>query len=359
MGNRSLRTSAIGLALIAVVLLMAFLVLLGTVDRYIALIIIQGSINVIIALSLNVISGFTGQLALGQAGFMAIGAYSSAFVAMQLKLPIIAGIASGGLVSAIFGLAIGFPALRLRGDYLAIVTLGFGEIIRVVMINLGKLTGGSAGLKGIPSFISTEWWLRTFPKGGDARNPIASWLSTLPITTVLAAFGMLWTGTAVILVFILVRNLIASSWGRAITAVRDDEIAAKSMGINTFGHKMFAFTLSAFLAGVGGALYAHYFRFLAPTDFTFLKSVDFLIIVVLGGMGSATGTLISGYVLTSLQESLRFLKDFRLVIYPFILILIMLFRPGGLMGKQEISIAGIGRWLAALALKLRAAKKAE
>jgi branched-chain amino acid transport system permease protein len=312
-----------GLALAAFSAVLLFgvtvLILKGAIDEYTAMIITLGSINVIIALSLNLISGFCGQLALGHAGFMAIGAYASAFTVMQLHLPLGLGVLLGGVVSALFGFMIGFPALRLRGDYLAIVTLGFGEIIRVIMINLPDLTGGAAGLKGIPPFVQ-DFLLRP-------------------------AYSFFWTFLAVVLIVALVHNLLKSSWGRAIISVRDDEIAAQAMGINIFGYKMFAFTVSAFIAGIGGALYAPFFGYLNPTMFTFQKSVDFVTIVVLGGMGSVTGTIISGYVVTYLLEQLRFMKDYRLVAFPLMLIIIMLFRPGGLMGKKEISLASLASWI--------------
>ena len=281
----------------------------GIIDEYTAQILTFAAINVIIALSLNLISGFTGQLALGHAGFMAIGAYSTAALVMQLKAPILAAILTGGVITAVFGFLIGFPTLRMRGDYLAIVTLGFGEIIRVLMINAEKITGGAAGLKGIPSF-SEDYTL----------NPV---------------FSFIWVYLFMIGTIILINNLIKSSQGRAIVSIREDEIAANAMGINVFYYKMFSFTLSAFIAGIGGGLYALFFGYLNPTMFNFLKSVDFLVIVVLGGMGSIVGTIATGFILTYLQEFLRFLKDYRLVIYPLILIVIMLFKPAGLIGLLE------------------------
>jgi branched-chain amino acid transport system permease protein len=281
----------------------------GIIDEYTAQIFTSAAINVIIALSLNLISGFTGQLALGHAGFMAIGAYSAAALVMQLQAPIIVAILVGGIITAVFGFVIGFPTLRLKGDYLAIVTLGFGEIIRVLMINAEKITGGAAGLKGIPSF-SKDY----------ALNP---------------TFSFIWVFLFLIGTIILVNNLIKSSHGRAIISIREDEIASNTMGINVFYVKMFSFTLSAFIAGIGGGLYALFFGYLNPTMFNFLKSCDFLVIVVLGGMGSIMGTVITGFILTYLQEFLRFLQDYRLVIYPLILIIIMLFKPNGLIGLIE------------------------
>jgi branched-chain amino acid transport system permease protein len=291
------------------------LIYFGIIDEYTAQILTNAGINVIIALSLNLISGFTGQLAMGQAGFMAIGAYTTAVLVMQFHTPLVVAILAGGMVTACFGFVIGFPTLRLRGDYLAIVTLGFGEIIRVIMINLERLTGGAAGLKGIPPF--TEDIL---------LSPVVSFL---------------WVFSFLIVTIIVISNLIKSSHGRAIISIREDEIAANSMGIDVFYYKMYAFIMSAFFAGVGGGLYALFFGYLNPTMFNFLKSVDFLVIVVLGGMGSITGTVITGFILTYLQEFLRILQDYRLVIYPLLLILMMLFRPSGIMGTRELSLVGL------------------
>lgn len=305
------------LAAIAIVFtgILTVLVRWGVIDEYTAQILTLAGINVIVALSLNLISGFTGQLALGHAGFMAVGAYTTAICIMRFNMPMFPAVIAGGLVTAIFGLIIGFPTLRLRGDYLAIVTLGFGEIIRVIMVNLEQITGGAAGLKGIPSFTHVI---------EDAPSLSLFWVFSFMIVTIA-----------------LMSNLIRSSYGRAVISVREDEIASNAMGINVFYYKMYAFTISAFIAGVGGGLYAPFFGYLNPTMFNFLKSVDFLVIVVLGGMGSITGTVIAGFVLTYLQEFLRILQDYRLVIYPLLLIFIMLFRPSGLMGNRELSIVGL------------------
>jgi branched-chain amino acid transport system permease protein len=308
--NKKIKNFLIPLAIvIAGAIVIVALMYLGILDEYTAQILTFAAINVIVALGLNLISGFTGQLALGHAGFMAIGAYSTAILIMRLHFPLFIAILIGGLITALFGMIIGFPTLRLKGDYLAIVTLGFGEIIRVIMINTESLTGGAAGLKGLPSF-------------SDDINlgPIISFV---------------WVYFFMIAVIVLVNNLIKSSQGRAIVSIREDEIAANAMGINVFYYKMFAFTLSAFIAGIGGGLYALLFGYLNPTMFTWLKSMDFLMIVVLGGMGSIVGTVATGFILTYLQEFLRILQDYRLVIYPLILIFIMLFKPTGLVGIVE------------------------
>jgi branched-chain amino acid transport system permease protein len=305
--NKRKKSFLIPLALIVLGLIIIIsLMYLGILDEYTAQILTFAAINVIIALSLNLISGFTGQLALGHAGFMAIGAYTTAVLIMKANMPMLPAILIGGIVTAVFGLVIGFPILRLRGDYLAIVTLSFGEIIRVIMINAESITGGAAGLKGIPPFSDDI-----------VMSPIISFI---------------WVYVFMVGIIILINNLIKSSQGRAIVSIREDEIAANAMGINVFYYKMFAFALSAFIAGIGGGLYALLFGYLNPTMFNWLKSMDFLMIVVLGGMGSIVGTVVTGFILTYLQEFLRILQDYRLVIYPLILIFIMLFKPTGLVG---------------------------
>ncbi|HYH03186.1 MAG TPA: branched-chain amino acid ABC transporter permease [Bacillota bacterium] len=312
-----------GLLAASVVIGVGFLVAggiyLGLIDEYIAQVLTLGGINVIVALGLNLISGYAGQLALGQAGFMAVGAYTTAFLVMQVQVPLLPAILTGGMLTAGFGILIGYPTLQLRGDYLAIVTLSFGEIIRVIMVNLEHYTGGAAGLKGIPSFTAVI-----------LHRPTVSFL---------------WVYCLMTVVILGLANLIRSAPGRAILAVREDEVAAGAMGINVFYHKMLAFTLSAFIAGLAGGLYAPFFRYLNPTMFNFLKSVDFLIIVVFGGMGSITGTVIAGFVLTYLQEFLRILSDYRLVIYPILLILMMLYKPSGLLGEREFSLEQGLIWL--------------
>lgn len=295
-------------------------------DPYLAIIINGAGISIIMGLSVNLISGLTGQLALGHAGFMAIGAYTSAVLVMQLGLPIPVGLLAGGLLSAVAGFIIGYPTLKLSGDYLAIATLGFGQIIQVVITNLKDLTGGAAGLYGVPYFVNDK-------NSRDIAN-------------------FLWIFGVLILVVVMLQNLKRSSYGRALISVREDEIASKAMGVDAFFYKMFAFILSTFVAGVGGALYAHFYNYLNPAMFSFLKSIDFVIIVVFGGIGSFSGTIVAGFFIAFLTEGLRNLKnllnwkeidDFRLVIYALLLIVIMLFKPSGLLGKKEISATAIFR----------------
>ncbi|MDR2073332.1 MAG: branched-chain amino acid ABC transporter permease [Spirochaetaceae bacterium] len=279
----------------------------GLIGLYTARIIALGGINAIMAMSVNMIVGITGQLSLGQAGFLAIGAYSCIFFNLDLGLPLPLAAILGVLLTTLAGFLIGFPVLKLSGDYLAIVTLGFGEIIRVVFINIKALTGGPNG--------------RQF-------------------TTILAMnnrFALLVVTTVLVFVVALLQNFLRSSYGRAIMACREDEIAANSCGINIFRYKMAGFVIAAFIAGIGGSLFAMVNGFVKPDIAQFLRSIDFLIYVVLGGMGSMTGSIIAAYVLTYLQEFLRFLQDYRLLIYPLILIFIMLFRPKGLLGMKELS----------------------
>ena len=283
----------------------------GLIDPYTTRIITMGGVNAIMAMSVNMIVGITGQLSLGQAGFLAIGAYSCIFFNLDVGLPLPAAAVCAVLVTTFAGFLIGFPVLKLTGDYLAIVTLGFGEIIRVVFINLKSLTGG--------------------PNGRQLINPMVlnGQLAFTVITITL------------IIVLALLQNFLRSSYGRAIMACREDEIAANACGINIFRYKMIGFVIAAFIAGIGGCLYVMANGFVQPKAAEFIRSIDFLIYVVLGGMGSMTGSILSAYVLTYLQEMLRFLQDYRLLIYPLILILFMLFRPKGLFGMKEFSFMGL------------------
>jgi branched-chain amino acid transport system permease protein len=315
------------------------LISVGVIDDYTLQILCSAGLNIMVALSLNLISGFTGQLALGHAGFLAVGAYSTGILLLA-HVPFPLAILGGALITALLGFLIGFPALRLRGDYLAIVTLGVGEIIRVLIINLGDLTGGASGLRNVPGYAQNIM----------VNNP--------------AAF--LWIFPAVFLSVALVANLIQSSQGRTLISIREDEVASQAMGVNIFGMKLMSFTLSAFIAGLAGALYAPFIGYLAPGGFDFLRSVFFVIIVVLGGMGSLTGTILSGIGLTFLQEALRTnAKDWSQavanlfgtasggptidfvpmsqVLFGLILIILMIFRPEGLLGSRELRLTKLLR----------------
>ena len=276
-------------------------------------------IAIIMAVSLNLTTGFLGQLALGHAGFMAIGAYTAALITKSMTVNIALSfplsLLAGGLMAAVFGIIIGIPALRLKGDYLAIITLGFGEIIRVILNNL-PFTGGAMGLIGIK------------------RVTDFSYVYIIMVLVVACLF-----------------TLARSRHGRAILSIRENEVAAESTGIPTTYYKVFAFTLAAFFAGVAGGLYAHKMGSLSPATFDFNKSIDYLVMVVLGGMGSITGSIISATVLTLLPEMLRFLADWRMLIYSLVLILMMLFRPKGLMGTAEFSLVVVWDKVAAFLKK--------
>ena len=277
-----------------------------------------------LAVSLNLINGFTGQFSIGHAGFMAIGGYSSAFFTYYFGRNLIQSLSSviffpwlaksiifvlalilGGMLAAVAGLVVGIPSLKLKGDYLAIATLGFGEIIRVMILNIDAV-GGARGFADIPGYTNLFWVL----------------------------FFM-------ILTIIVVRNLIHSTHGRAFLSVREDEVAAEAMGINTTYYKVYAFVIGAFFAGIAGGLFGHYLMYLHTNSFTFMRSIEVIIMVVLGGMGSITGSILAAIILTILPEFLRVVKDYRMVIYSLILIILMLTRPQGIFGVQELSLQRI------------------
>ena len=265
-------------------------------------------------------TGILGQLVLGHAGFMLVGAYASALftknVGMALPISFPISLVLAGLLAALFGVIIGIPALRLRGDYLAIITLGFGEIIRVLANAdfLKPITNGAMGLGDIPTLYNR----RTSPAG-------------------------LFVYAFIIMVLVIVINFSfgRSRHGRAVIAIREDEIAAESAGVNTTYYKLFAFVLAAFIAGVAGGLYANQIQVIDPAKFDFNRSVEILIMVVLGGMGSITGSIISATVLTVLPEMLRGFDEYRMLLYSIILIAVMLFKPSGLLGRYEISVPGL------------------
>ena len=291
----------------------------GKGDSYLVYVAGLAGINVILAVSLNVVNGFTGQFSLGQAGFMAVGGYVAAAITVFVgggwkfagvpvgvsdALLFVIAMLAGGLAAAVAGLLVGIPSLRLRGDYLAIVTLGFGEIIRNVIENL-RTMGGAAGFPGVPPETNLFW--------------IFFW--------VLAAV-------------VVSRRLLESSHGRALLAVREDEVAAEASGVDTTGYKVHAFVISAFFAGVAGALLGHYLQILSPRDFTWVKSIEVVAMIVLGGLGSISGAVVGALVITVLPEALRPLQewtgvDFRMVIFAALLIALMLLRPQGLFGHAE------------------------
>lgn len=298
-----------GINLVAVLALFGILWLLidrKVINNYYQGVIIVAGVYIIVAASLNLATGYLGQLALGHAGFMAIGAYTAALFAIHMDYPekveLVLGLILGGIMAGIFGLIIGIPALRLRGDYLGIVTLGFGEIIRIILFNV-PFTGGAAGLKRIPKYITfTEIYV------------------------------------LVVLVILFLYVFIRSRHGRAILSIKEDEIAAESVGIPTTFYKVYGFVVSAFLAGIGGGALAFYQRLLDPRKFNFMLSVEFFIVVVLGGMGSITGTIIAALSLAFINEFLYSIDELRLVIYALTLIVMMIFKPGGLLGRYEFSL---------------------
>lgn len=288
-------------------------------DPYFFTILMYAGINCILAVSLNLISGFTGQFSMGHAGFMSVGGYVSAFITTTVVASnptitqsfigasglFLGAMLAGGLMAAVIGYLVGLPSLRLKGDYLAIVTLGFGEIIRVVVLNISAI-GGARGMPNIPQFASFSW--------------VYSWV--------------------IITIFIIWR-IVHSPQGRKFMAVREDEIAAEAMGVNTTKAKVRAFVIGSFFAGIAGALFAHYLSYLNPQTFDFNKSFEIIIMVVLGGMGSITGSVVAAVFLTIIKEALRPLQeltrlDFRMVIYSLMLIVLMLNRPNGLFGTREI-----------------------
>jgi branched-chain amino acid transport system permease protein len=257
-------------------------------------------INIILAASLHLIIGITGQFSIGHAGFLAVGAYASAIFTMKLELPFPVALLAGGIAAAIAGLIIGIPTLRLKGDYLAIATLGFGEIVRIILLNIDYV-GGASGM--------TVTHLTTWP----------------------------WIIGCVILTILVIVNFTNSTHGRACISIRENEIAADAMGINTTYYKVTAFAIGAFFAGVAGALYAHNFYIIQPTNFGFLKSFDILIFVVLGGLGSMSGAVIAAILLTIISTYLQDFPGLRMIIYSLVLIVMMLYRPQGLLGTRELT----------------------
>lgn len=266
-----------------------FLISANVINAYYKRILMTICINVILALSANLVINFTGQLTLGHAAFMAIGAYAAAAIG-RAGAPFVLSLIFGSLLAAVFGFLIGLPTLRLKGDYLAITTLGFCQIIVVLLQNIPQL-GGAQGFAGIPGKTTFAW----------------------------VFFSM-------VLTILVLHNVVDSRQGYAMISVREDEIAAGSMGINTTHYKVMAFTISAFFAGLAGGLYAFLMMFINPTMFDYFKSMDLVIYVVLGGSGAFSGCIASTSILTVLPEALRFLNNYRMVIYPLLLIVIMILR---------------------------------
>ncbi|MCL2155317.1 MAG: branched-chain amino acid ABC transporter permease [Leptospirales bacterium] len=331
--ERSIRRT---LSVIACIAAISLLVLFNFIfDSYQLRIVNLCGIYITLALSLNLIYGFTGLFSLGHAGFMAVGAYTTALLTMSpaqkyenffleplvpwlanVEWSFLSALLMGGLLAAIAGLLIGIPVLKLKDDYLAIATLGFAEIIRIIFTNIQNITNGPLGLKGLPPYTNI-WW---------------SW------------------GIAFASILFMV-YLFRGSYGRAFIAIREDEIAAEAMGINLFRHKLLSFTIGSFMAGIGGGLLGNLMGTIDPLMFRFLLTFNILLIVVLGGMGSITGTIIAGIVITVLMEYLRFLDEpmnlfffktnaipgMRMVVFSIMLMVVILFFQKGIMGNREFS----------------------
>ena len=305
--KKNLKANITWLALVLIIFFLLFgLISAGIIDIYYTQILMGIGISIIMALGTNLVLGFSGQLSLGQAGFMAIGAYATAILTTQN--PTYAGfylsIIVGMIVTATVALVVGIPTLRLKGDYLAIATLGVAEIIRKLIENGGDLTNGSRGIMGILKY--TTW----------------------PVVFVF-----------VVLITIFVLNYLRSPMGREVLAVREDEIAAEAMGVHTTKIKVLTFMIAAVISSIAGSLYVGYIGTVAPKDFTIMKSIDFLIVAVLGGLGSVTGTIVAAVVLGILNMFLQNVSDIRMIIYSLALILVMVFRPGGLLGTWEFSFS--------------------
>lgn len=305
------------------------------IDDYQGRLLVFIAINVILATSLNLINGFTGQFSIGHAGFMAVGAYSSAYFTVTYgkaveasfgfmgetlasSVVLIIAILIGAVVAALAGLMVGIPSLRLKGDYLAIVTLGFAEIIRIVILNIDAV-GGATGYT-VPGYAS-----------------------------------FLWIGIFAVVTVVVIRNIVKSDTGRALISIREDELAAEAMGVNVTRYKVTSFVIGSSFAGIAGVLFAHYNKFLSTNDFQFIKSFEIIIMIVIGGMGSMTGAILGAIIVTLLPELLRLLPEFqvgatvfkfadlRLVIFALILILTMILRPQGILGTNEFGFGWLRR----------------
>jgi branched-chain amino acid transport system permease protein len=290
--------------------------------EYVQRIVLLAGINVILAVGLNLINGTTGQFSIGHAGFMAVGAYTTAFVGVELAPyvtqalgagPVANGVVfnvallAGALLAGVTGVAVGVPSLRLKGDYLAIVTLGFGEIIRLLFNNT-KALGAATGYFG----------------NDPAGLP--------PYTT------FFWVYLWVVIIVTVVRNITFSQTGRSLIAIREDEIAAEAMATPTTRLKVTAFTISAATAGIAGGLFAHMQSGIRPEDFKFEKSIDMVVMIIVGGLGSISGAIIGGLFLAATLELMRDFQQYRMVLYALLLVVIMIVRPQGLLGSRELSL---------------------
>ena len=286
--------------------LISVLVSVGVLNLFYVQILQQIGINIILAVGLNLIVGFSGQFSLGHAGFMAIGAYAAAIIGSKSPTygAFFGAMLVGALLSGAVALLVGIPTLRLKGDYLAVATLGVSEIVRIFIINGGSITNGAAGILGIPNF--TTWQMVYF---------------------------------FVVITTIATLNFLRSPIGRSTLSVREDEIAAESVGVNTTKIKIIAFVFGAITASIAGSLQAGFIGSVVPKDYTFINSINVLIIVVFGGLGSITGAIVSAIVLGILNMLLQDVASIRMIIYALALVLVMIFRPGGLLGTWELSLS--------------------
>ena len=294
------RAAAVAAGLILIYAVVQFLLTARILDRFYENVLMNIGINVLAAVSLHIVLGLAGQFSIGHAGFLAVGAYTSAVLTQKLDMPFAVALLAGALAALLVGLVVGIPSLRLRGDYLAIVTLGFAEIVRIILLNV-EYVGGAAGMR---------------------VSHLTSW--TALYASVVAA----------ILVTV---HFTRSAHGRATLALREDEIAAAAMGVNTTTYKVMAFALSAFFAGLAGGLHAHNFYVIQPSNFGFLKSFEILVFVVLGGIGSLPGAILAATFLTLVSIGLQAYPEVRMILYSLVLILVMLFRPQGLWGTRSIT----------------------
>lgn len=277
-------------------------------------------IYMIAVLGMSVLTGFTGLFSVGHAGFMAIGAYTSALLTKTYGIPNVVGVISAMAAALIVGLLIGYPTLKLKGDYFVIATLGIGQATKLIIENLPGITGGARGLTGIP--------------------PGSSFLTVLIIVVV-----VIW----------ILRNFLRSKQGRNCVAVREDELAAASIGTKVASYKLLAMGISCALCGLSGALLAHFMQYLSPSMFSIVKSDELVMTVILGGTGSLTGSIVASLILIPLPEVLRFgaVQEWRMVFYGLLVVLVIIFRPSGLMGNREFSIAGLRRFFENMRLRMK------
>lgn len=299
------------ISVVAVFAVVQGLIMVGAIDNYSKRVLVSIGINIIIALSLNLIVGITGQLSMGHAAFMSIGAYASAVFSVALHTNLIISLLMGSIVAGIIAAIIGYPILRLKGGYFSMCTLGFGEIVKVLLQNMDSV-GGARGYTGIPAKVD-------FP----------------------------FVFFSVVVVFLIVRNVVNSSYGRALRSVKDNEIATEAMGNKAQNYKMLGFILGSMLVAYAGGLYAHYITYIEPSMFNYSKSTEFLTYIVLGGIGSNSGSILGATILTLIPEVLRNisseLNELRMFIYGVVIIIMMIFRPQGILGTSEITVAGIKR----------------